>query len=91
MSFPDYVRRNGDGRSTYAPEYVDAAGRNRSTRGLLGHLGHRRGTSPDPNGFVTEDLVELQPSEDATTAYGFVNLDWARKWPTEEVWKARKE
>ncbi len=42
------------------------------------------------NGFDVEDLVELQPGEDATTSYPFVTLEWARKWPSEEVWKARK-
>jgi SAM-dependent methyltransferase len=42
------------------------------------------------NGFDIEDLVELRPAEDATTTYPFVTLDWARQWPSEEVWKARK-
>ena len=42
------------------------------------------------NGFVVEDLIELQPPPDATTTYDYVDLDWARKWPTEEAWKARK-
>ena len=42
------------------------------------------------NGFVIEDFIELRPPEDATTTYKFVDLDWARRWPTEEVWKVRK-
>jgi hypothetical protein len=42
------------------------------------------------NGFDVEDLVELRPGEDAATTYPFVTLDWARQWPSEEVWKARK-
>jgi SAM-dependent methyltransferase len=42
------------------------------------------------NGFEVEDLLELQPSEDASTRYPFVTLEWARRWPSEEVWKARK-
>ena len=41
-------------------------------------------------GFEIEDLVELRPAADATTRYPFVTLDWARQWPCEEVWKARK-
>ncbi len=41
-------------------------------------------------GFEVEDLIELRPAADATTPYPFVTLDWARKWPCEEVWKARK-
>lgn len=42
------------------------------------------------NGLEVTDLVEIQPSADATTRYPFVTLDWARRWPSEEVWKARK-
>jgi SAM-dependent methyltransferase len=42
------------------------------------------------SGFEIEDLVELRPALDATTRYPFVTLDWARQWPCEEVWKARK-
>jgi SAM-dependent methyltransferase len=42
------------------------------------------------NGFEVTDLVELRPAADATTSYEFVTTDWARKWPSEEAWKARK-
>jgi len=42
------------------------------------------------NGFEVEDLVELWPAEGATTTYPFVTADWARNWPSEEVWVARK-
>jgi SAM-dependent methyltransferase len=42
------------------------------------------------SGFEIEDLVELRPAPDATTRYPFVTRDWARRWPSEEVWKARK-
>ncbi|MGZ8755554.1 MAG: class I SAM-dependent methyltransferase [Acidimicrobiia bacterium] len=42
------------------------------------------------NGFVVEDLIEVRPPEDATTSYPFVNLEWSRRWPCEEIWKARK-
>jgi len=41
-------------------------------------------------GFEIEDLVELRPEEGATTSYPFVTWEWARRWPCEEVWKARK-
>ena len=41
-------------------------------------------------GFEVEDLIEVQPPPAATTRYPYVTLDWARKWPSEEVWKARK-
>jgi SAM-dependent methyltransferase len=43
------------------------------------------------NGFVVEDLVELRPSEDATTTYtDYAPLDWARSYPGENIWKLRK-
>jgi SAM-dependent methyltransferase len=42
------------------------------------------------NGFEVLDLVELRPGEEATTGYPFVTLDWARRWPSEEVWRARR-
>jgi hypothetical protein len=42
------------------------------------------------NGFEVEDLIEIQPPTDATTKHQIVSLGWARRWPSEEVWKARK-
>ena len=43
------------------------------------------------NGFEVDDLIELRPAAGATTEYrDVVGLDWARRWPCEEVWKARK-
>jgi SAM-dependent methyltransferase len=42
------------------------------------------------SGFEVEDLVELRPPEGATTRFPYVNSAWARRWPSEEVWKARK-
>lgn len=42
------------------------------------------------NGFEVEDLIELQPAEGATTGNKYVPYQWARNWPSEEVWKARK-
>jgi SAM-dependent methyltransferase len=42
------------------------------------------------SGFDIEELAEVYPGADATTRYPFVTLDWARRWPSEEVWKARK-
>ena len=37
-----------------------------------------------------EDLVEIRPRPDAKTTYPFVTLEWARQWPSEEVWKVHK-
>jgi SAM-dependent methyltransferase len=42
------------------------------------------------NGFEVEDLVELRAPEGATTRFPWVKPEWARRWPSEEVWKARK-
>jgi SAM-dependent methyltransferase len=44
------------------------------------------------SGFEILDLIELQAPPDARTHpyYDFVTADWARKWPSEEIWKARK-
>jgi SAM-dependent methyltransferase len=41
-------------------------------------------------GLEVTDLIEVRPPADATTRYPFVTLDWARKWPCEEIWKAVK-
>ena len=42
------------------------------------------------SGFEVEELTEVQVPEDATTRYPYVDAEWARRWPCEEVWKARK-
>jgi hypothetical protein len=42
------------------------------------------------NGFEVIDLIEVQPPEGATTGFELTTPDWARRWPCEEIWKARK-
>ena len=42
------------------------------------------------NGFEVEDLIEVQPPAGATTSFPIVTPEWARQWPCEEIWKARK-
>jgi SAM-dependent methyltransferase len=42
------------------------------------------------SGFEIEDLIEVRPSAEATTRYPYVTLDWARQWPSEELWKVSK-
>lgn len=43
------------------------------------------------SGLEVEDLIELIPDEGATTTYAsFVPLEWARRWPAENIWKVRK-
>ncbi|MGE5690016.1 MAG: class I SAM-dependent methyltransferase [Pseudomonadota bacterium] len=41
-------------------------------------------------GFALEDYVEVYAPEGATTRYDWSNDTWARQWPIEEIWKARK-
>ena len=41
-------------------------------------------------GFEVTDLIEVQPPEASTTRFPYATLEWARLWPSEEVWKARK-
>jgi hypothetical protein len=44
------------------------------------------------HGFEVEALRELRaPADGAThTYYDYVTADWARKWPCEDLWVARK-
>lgn len=43
------------------------------------------------NGFGVEDVVELCASADASTTYGdFAPPKWARRWPAEWIWSARR-
>jgi SAM-dependent methyltransferase len=43
------------------------------------------------NGLVVDDLIEPQPPADATSTYWAPEeLRWARRWPSESIWKARK-
>jgi SAM-dependent methyltransferase len=44
------------------------------------------------SGFEIERLVELQAPPEATTHpfYSDIPAEWARKWPGEEIWVARK-
>jgi SAM-dependent methyltransferase len=43
------------------------------------------------NGFVVEDLIEPRPAPKASSTYwSDAERDWARRWPSESIWKARK-
>jgi SAM-dependent methyltransferase len=62
--------------------------------GVEFHLGH--GEWIDllrANAFEIERLVELQAPADAETHdyYSFVSAEWARRWPSEEIWAVRKQ
>jgi len=41
-------------------------------------------------GFEVEDMIEVRPRENATTSHPYAPVEWARRWPAEEVWKALK-
>jgi SAM-dependent methyltransferase len=59
--------------------------------GVEFHLGHGewlrllRGA-----GFEVEDMIEVYAPEGAQPDHEFVTPEWARKWPVEEVWFARR-
>jgi ubiquinone/menaquinone biosynthesis C-methylase UbiE len=44
------------------------------------------------HGFEVEALHELRPQPDAVDPnyYDFVTVEWAQRWPAEEIWVARK-
>ena len=43
------------------------------------------------SGFVVEDLVEVRAPDGAETPTDpLATLEWSRRWPVEEAWKARK-
>ena len=43
------------------------------------------------SGLVVEDLLELRPPPGARTTYQeYGDLDWARRWPAEQIWRLRK-
>jgi SAM-dependent methyltransferase len=42
------------------------------------------------NDLQVEALTEIRPPDGSTTWYPFVTLEWAQRWPSEELWKARK-
>lgn len=43
------------------------------------------------NGLVVEGLLEVQPPEGAVTTYRTEKeTEWARRWPMEQIWRARK-
>jgi hypothetical protein len=41
-------------------------------------------------GLEVEDLLELRPDPGAVASHPLATIEWARQWPCEEVWKARK-
>ena len=42
------------------------------------------------SGLVLESLVETRPPDGATARYDLASLEWAQRWPSEEIWVATK-
>lgn len=42
------------------------------------------------SGFDIEDLIEVRAPDGATSVFDYAGPDWSRRWPSEEVWKARR-
>ena len=42
------------------------------------------------SGFAVEDLVELRAPDGAVARYPWLSAAWGRRWPSEEVWIARR-
>jgi len=62
-------------------------------QGLEYHLPHGRWLALlRDTGFDVEALHELRPHDEAEspTYYDYVTVEWARRWPAEEIWVARK-
>jgi len=55
------------------------------------HLPHGRWIGLlNESGFIVERLLELQAPADAATRFGWADPAWASRWPSEEVWFARR-
>ena len=42
------------------------------------------------SGFTVEELIDVEIPKGSTTRHPWVPYEWARQWPCEEVWKARR-
>ena len=42
------------------------------------------------SGFDIQDLIEVQAPEGATSVFDYADPEWSRRWPSEELWKARR-
>jgi hypothetical protein len=75
---PDHVATKRATWTRWAAEYVEPGRRNWAD------------SPPADPRLRGRDLVEIRAPEGATTRYTFVTPKWARRWPSEEVWIARK-
>lgn len=87
LSMPD----DGPGGTTLCRPQADLLRIDHPSGGMWFHLPH----APmirllRDSGFEVEDLLEVWPPEDASSDFDYVSLEWARRWPSEEVWKTRR-
>ena len=55
------------------------------------HLGHGDWFGVlTQNGFAVENLIEVRPGPNVPPRFDFVTNAWARSWPSEDIWIARK-
>ena len=85
----DHVRRNREAWDHLSEEYAEpgrrAWARDVPTWGVW-HIPEFRA-----HGFVVEDLIEIRAPEGGSPGrHTFVTLEWARRWPSEEIWRVRK-
>jgi ubiquinone/menaquinone biosynthesis C-methylase UbiE len=74
------------------PQFADWETRWEGYQGVEYHLSHGDWIRVlRANGFEILDLIEIQAPADAEThqRYDYVSADWSRKWPAEEIWRAR--
>jgi hypothetical protein len=103
---PDHVRRNRALWDNWAQQYVAPGEEHwaaaEPTWGIWGVSESELGVLPDDlegkdvielgcgTAYISAWLLEVRPAAGATTRYPFVTLEWAGRWPCEEVWKARR-
>lgn len=42
------------------------------------------------SGFVVQDIIELQAPAEGKSGYEYMTPEWARQWPSEEIWVAER-
>ncbi len=42
------------------------------------------------SGFEVDELLELRPPDGSTSAFALCSLEWAQRWPCEEIWKVTR-
>ena len=88
-------RRGTIGETTAAAAAWDAPDRwPRATAAVEFHLGHgellRRSSGERVRGRAARRAPALRRARKRTSTTTIVTADWARKWPAEEIWAARK-